>query len=62
MTVDIVETSPLRQRLLDRACEQIRSDVESGDLTAVEELLKNVSSEALQKFLPEDLWIHYPVK
>ena len=62
MTVDVVETSPLRQRLLDRACEQIRSDVESGDLTAVEELLKNVSSEALQKLLPEDLWIHYPVK
>ena len=36
MTVDVVEISPLRQRLLDRACEQIKSDVEQGDLTAVE--------------------------
>jgi hypothetical protein len=62
VTVDVVDISPLRQRLLDRACEQIRKDVETGDLTAIEELLKNVSSEALQTFLPEDEWIHYPTR
>ena len=41
------------QKLLDMALEQIRVDVERGDLTAIEELLRNVPEDALVSFLPE---------
>jgi len=41
------------QELLDMALEQIRVDVERGDLTAIEELLRNVPEDALVSFLPE---------
>ena len=41
------------QELLDMALEQIRVDVERGDLTAIEELLRNVPEDALVSFLSE---------
>jgi len=41
------------QKLLDMALEQIRVDVERGDLTAIEELLRNVPEDALVSFLSE---------
>ena len=41
------------QKLLDMALEQIRVDVERGDLTAIEELLRNLPEDALVSFLPE---------
>ena len=41
--------------LIDKVCEQIRADVECGDLTAIEELLKKVPEDALIAFIPEEL-------
>jgi hypothetical protein len=43
----------LDQGLIDAALEQILIDVESGDLTAIEELLRNVPENKLQGFLSE---------
>jgi len=42
------------QTLIDRVIIQICEDVENGDVTAIEELLKNVSVTDLEAFLPED--------
>lgn len=41
--------------LIDRALEQIRADVECGDLTAIEELLKKIPEDVLIAFIPEEL-------
>lgn len=41
------------QGLIDRVLEQIRTDVEQGDVTAIEELLKQVPTQVLVDFLPE---------
>lgn len=40
--------------LMDKVLAQIVKDVESGDLTAVDELLTNVPEEKLVGFLPID--------
>lgn len=48
------------QKLLDAVVEQIRSDVNSGDLTAVEELIRTLDYDRLLNFLPEDQWINHP--
>jgi hypothetical protein len=45
----------MNQKLIDRAIEQIKKDVESGDLTAIDELLKYVPAKNLEAFLSEDL-------
>ena len=39
--------------LRDRVLEQIVKDVNSGDLTAIEELLVYCDEEAMRQFLPE---------
>lgn len=39
--------------LIDRVLEQIREDVEIGDFTAIEELLKTVDTAVLVGYLPE---------
>tara|TARA_B100000925_G_scaffold285263_1_gene261360 strand:+ start:440 stop:571 length:132 start_codon:yes stop_codon:yes gene_type:complete len=39
--------------LMDQVLEQIRKDVEYGDMTAIEELLENVSEKDLRAFLSE---------
>jgi hypothetical protein len=41
------------QYLIDEVLNQICADVRDGDLTAIEELLRHVSVEHLQSFLPE---------
>ena len=41
------------QGLVDRVLEQIVEDVNMGDLTAIEEMLKLVPAEVLVNFLPE---------
>jgi len=41
------------QGLIDAALEQIVIDVENGDLTAIEELLRSVPEQKLQGFLSE---------
>ena len=48
------------QKLIDAGVNQIRSDVNSGDLTAVEELIRTIDYDRLLNFLPEDQWINHP--
>jgi DNA-directed RNA polymerase subunit RPC12/RpoP len=42
------------QVLIDRVIEQIKSDIASGDITALDELLTFVPRENLIGFLPEE--------
>ena len=39
--------------LIDRVLDQIVEDVNTGDLTAIEEMLKLVPTEVLVNYLPE---------
>lgn len=39
--------------VVDAVLEQIRLDIESGDLTALEELLRRVNVQVLESYLPE---------
>lgn len=48
--------------LIDRVIELIKEDVISGDVTAIEGLLENVSEETLIDFLPEEEWPDYENK
>jgi len=41
-------------KIIDTVLEQIKLDVHSGDLTAIEELLKSVPEENLKGYLPEE--------
>lgn len=43
----------LTQELIDRVLEQILKDIEEGDLTALEELVKCLPKSALIAYLPE---------
>jgi len=45
----------MKQELLDKVLEQIIKDVMSGDMTAVEILLADVSDETGQDYLPEGI-------
>lgn len=40
--------------LIDKVLEQIKKDVEAGDMTAIEELLGEVSEKNLRSFLSEE--------
>ena len=42
------------QEIIDWVLEQIVRDVGSGDLTAIEELLRSVPQDTLLAFLPEE--------
>jgi hypothetical protein len=42
------------QELIDKAIEQIKLDVEVGDFTAIEELLKACPEANLEAFLSEE--------
>jgi hypothetical protein len=44
-----------QQQIIDRVLVEIKSHVESGDLTAIEEMIKSVPLKDLINFLPEDL-------
>jgi len=39
---------------IDKVLEQIKKDVEAGDMTAIEELLRDVPDESLKSYLPEE--------
>ncbi len=41
--------------LRDRVLEQIVTDVEAGDLTAIQELLVYCDEEAMRQYLPEEM-------
>ena len=43
----------MNQRLINLALAQIQLDVEAGDMTAIEELLRSVPSENLEGFISE---------
>ena len=45
--------------LINRAIEEIKSDISMGDLTALDELLSFVPRENLLAFLPEEEWEKY---
>ena len=44
----------MKQELIDKVLEQIAKDVMSGDMTAIEVLIAELSDEAVMFFLPED--------
>ena len=48
------------QELVDEAIEQIKRDVEHGDFTAIEELLKNIPRENLANFICDTSDIEVP--
>ena len=43
----------IKQELIDRCLSEFKNDVASGDVTAIDELLKFVPSKNLQAYLPE---------
>lgn len=45
-----------KEDLIETVFQQIRQDINSGDYTAIEELLKTISINDLINFLPEQDW------
>ena len=43
------------ESIVDKALKQIKEDVEDGDLTAIEELLKRLPMEEIKGYLKEDV-------
>lgn len=52
----------MNQKLIDRVLKEIKSDVQMGDLTAIEELLRFCPEENLLHYLPEEEWKHFKLK
>ena len=48
------ENKEINIKLIDKVLEQIKEDVINGDVTAIEELLKNVPIEIIKSYLPEE--------
>jgi hypothetical protein len=46
-------------KLIDVVLEQIKKDVAEGDMTSIEELLRNTSEVTLLAYLPEDQWAEH---
>jgi hypothetical protein len=44
-----------REVLLDQVLEQIRKDVDSGDYSAIYEMLMELKTDTLLAYLPEEL-------
>lgn len=44
-----------KQRLVDKCLEQIKEDIQSGDVTAIDELLMHLPTNLLKGYLPENL-------
>jgi hypothetical protein len=49
----MMTTDNSRQRLIDAVLEQIKDDVQRGDMTAVEELICKLPTQTLVNYLPE---------
>ena len=49
----VVANSQKYPSLIDRVIDQIQEDVNKGDVTAIEELLKQVPTQVLVDYLPE---------
>ena len=50
-----------KQNLVDRVIEVIKSDINSGDVTALDGLLLNTDVSSLVRYLPEEEWKNYNV-
>ena len=50
---------PDKQPLIDACIEQIKKDINDGDLTALDELLSKMPWENLKFYLPEEEWEKY---
>ena len=48
------------QKLIDAVIKQIRKDINTGDETAIEELISTLPHDRLVGFLPEEQWIEHP--
>jgi hypothetical protein len=44
-----------REKLLEYVLEEIKRDVKNGDVTAIEDLLEEVSNESLFDYLPDEI-------
>jgi len=53
METDMVLILDAEPSLIDKVIERVKKDVEVGDVTALEELLKNVDTKHLESYLPE---------
>lgn len=51
---EIIEYANAKGRLIDLVLKQIQDDVDSGDLTALEELLVQLDDNVLKSYLPEE--------
>jgi len=49
------ESVTMNQQLIDDVLNQILQDVKDFDLTAVEELIKNIPEDVLKAYLPEEV-------
>jgi hypothetical protein len=49
----LTESVTMNQQLIDDVLNQILQDVRDFDLTAIEELIKNIPEEVLIAYLPE---------
>ena len=45
-----------KKKLIDLVLDQIEYDIDRGDLTAIEELLKYLPKERLRAYLPEEIY------
>jgi len=45
----------MNQQLIENVLNQIKQDVEWGDFTAIEELIKNIPEDVLKAYLPEEV-------
>jgi predicted RNA-binding Zn-ribbon protein involved in translation (DUF1610 family) len=54
------DTCPLNEQLLiDNVLYHIKRDCESGDVTAIEELIRFCPKKNLIAFLPEEEWVNF---
>jgi len=49
------ESVTMNQQIIDDVLNQILQDVKDFDLTAIEELIKNIPEEVLIAYLPEEV-------
>ena len=52
-SLDVEQLSP-KQILIDKVIEEIKKDIASGDVTAIDGLLQLVPTKTLQDYLPEN--------
>lgn len=48
-----------KQKLINAVIEQIKKDIEAGDVTALDELLYYVPKKILIQYLPEEQWTKF---